>query len=253
MKFSLFVNQYQAIELGIKNIQEAVIFDLLTTASTWANPEIVDNQVYYWVSRTKIVEMLPILNLKADSVYRYLKHLNEIGLVEYKKDKKKDLIIITKKGKKYLEKYSQNTMSEKNPNNTQNSEKNPKKLGKFSENTMSEKNPTDYININYTIRDNNEKQKTTTSTKQVIEDYLNLLEKYKPNSKDSVRRVKVENEIISALRKIDGNRLLELVEKMLNSNNNFLKGKAFNIKYIADNFLELEMQLEETTEDLGWM
>ena len=106
--------------------------------------------------------------------------------------------------------------------------------------------------INIT-RDNNEKQKTTTSTKQVIEDYLNLLEKHKPNSKDSVRRVKVENEIISALRKIDGNRLLELVEKMLNSNNNFLKGKAFNIKYIADNFLELEMQLEETTEDLGWM
>ena len=99
MKFNLYVNQEKAIKLGIKNIQQAIIFDLLTTASTWATPETIDNEVYYWVSRTKICELLPLLKIKPDTAYRYLKELHNLGLIDYRKKGKKDLIKITNKGR----------------------------------------------------------------------------------------------------------------------------------------------------------
>lgn len=131
MKYNLHVNQVQAIELGIKNINQALIFDLLSICAVWAEEEIIDNKVYYFVARQKIADELKILDLKLDTVYRHLKSLADIGVIEYKKSGKKDCIRITKKGKK----YHSNTMSEINPNFEENtmSEINPKKLGNKSE------------------------------------------------------------------------------------------------------------------------
>lgn len=121
MKFSLHVNQKQALELGIKNMSQAVIFDLLTGVATWAAPEIIDNEVFYWVSRQRICTELPLLDLKPDTVYRYIKALAEIGVLEYKKVGKKDCIRIAEKGQiYYVGKFSENddfTMSENNPKN----------------------------------------------------------------------------------------------------------------------------------------
>jgi hypothetical protein len=54
MRYQLHVNQQQAIELGITHINQALIFDLLTTTSTWADTIIIDNEVFYWVSRQTI-------------------------------------------------------------------------------------------------------------------------------------------------------------------------------------------------------
>jgi DNA-binding transcriptional ArsR family regulator len=111
MKYTLAINQKQAIELGIKNLSSAIIFDYLTTCATWADTVVINNEVYYWVARTKIIEEIPLLDLKPDSVYRHLKILSKLGLIEYKKQDKKDIIKITKLGSKYLS----STMSEKNP------------------------------------------------------------------------------------------------------------------------------------------
>lgn len=139
MRYSLYINQPVAIELGMENTIEAILFDYLIIAPTWAEPIIVDNQVYYWVARQKICDEHPLLDLKPDTVYRYLKKLNDKGLIHYIKQGKKDCICITKIGKKYIT----NTMSEKNPS----------KFGKKSEKD-SEKNPTyKYTNLYPSIND----------------------------------------------------------------------------------------------------
>ena len=145
MKYTIYVNQAKAIDLGLTNINQAMIFDLLTTASTWAKPTQIDGEVYYWVARQAIVKELPILGLKPDTAYRHLKALADLGLISYKKAGKKDCIRVTEKGKSYLS----NTMSEANPDHyvgneselAKNTEMNPKKLGNESENN-SEMNPT---------------------------------------------------------------------------------------------------------------
>ena len=111
MKYNLYINQAAAIELGITNINQALLFDLLTTASTWATPEMVNDEVYYWVARQVMVTEMPLLGLKPDTVYRHLKALAELGVIDYTKKGKKDLIRLTDKGKNYLS----DTMSEINP------------------------------------------------------------------------------------------------------------------------------------------
>lgn len=141
MKFNLHINQMQAIEIGIKNVQEALIFDFLSNRS-FGDEVIVENTVWYFISRTKIVTELPILNLKKDTVYRYFKSLEKAGLIFYKTDKKRDLIRISAKGKKYYSDSVDYTMSEKNPSYyVGKKSENEKKLGKKSE-KKSEKNPT---------------------------------------------------------------------------------------------------------------
>jgi len=137
MKYTIYVNQAKAIDLGLTNINQAMIFDLLTTASTWAKATHINGEVYYWVARQSIVKELPILGLKPDTAYRHLKALGELGLIDYKKDGKKDCIRITNKGKEYLS----STMSETNPSSSKNTEMNPSKCGNESENN-SEMNPT---------------------------------------------------------------------------------------------------------------
>ena len=116
MKYTLNINQPQAIELGISSANQALIFDLLTSAATWAKPEIIENDVFYWVARQTIANELELLKLKPDTIYRHLKSLAKIGLINYKKVGKKDCIQITKKGQKYLIKDKNSTMSEINPN-----------------------------------------------------------------------------------------------------------------------------------------
>ncbi|WP_044418616.1 hypothetical protein [Halarcobacter anaerophilus] len=116
MKYQLNVNQQQAIELGITHINQALIFDLLTTVASWAETIVIDNEVFYWVSRQTISSELKLLGLKNDTVYRNFKKLDNLGLINYKKYGKKDCIRITKLGKKYLLKPNENTMSDSNPN-----------------------------------------------------------------------------------------------------------------------------------------
>jgi len=145
MKYILQVNQDMAIKLGIANIQQAIIFDLLSMASTWAKPEIIDNQHFYWVARQHISRELPFLKLKLDSIYRHLKHLDKIGLIVYKKLGKKDCIILTEKGKSY---YVGDKSEKHDLNAAAMSEINPNKLGNKSE-KHSEIFPTDQTTIVY--------------------------------------------------------------------------------------------------------
>lgn len=141
MKYNLNINQKRALDLGVNNINQAHIFDLLSVSQVWAKPEIVEGKVFYWVARQKICAELEILNMKPDTVYRHLTQLRKLGLINYITIRKKDLIQITELGKSY---YVGNR-SEKE----ENSEIDPSKLGNRSE-FNSEIDPT-YNTYNKTI------------------------------------------------------------------------------------------------------
>lgn len=131
MKFNITLNQPLMIENNL-NVSQWCILDIISVAPTWCEVIVVNNEVYYWVARQKIAEELYALDLKADTIYRYIKKLNELGFIEYIKQGKKDLVRLSKKGKNLFV-----TMSEKNTDYY---------VGKKSEKN-SEKNPT-YNNTN---------------------------------------------------------------------------------------------------------
>jgi len=233
-KFTLYVGQRECLRLGITNINQAIIFDLLAHANTWAEAIIVDNDIYYWVARQKISEQLPILGLKPDTIYRHLKALDKLGVIKHIKVGKKDCMKLTEKGKSYYvgnkSELSEATMSEINPN----SEINPTKLGNKSENN-SEINPTYNTTIyNNTTNDNlhgdvdvevktKTKQKTQVPFKRIISLYHSIL----PNNPE-LRKLTATRKGYIKQRWIEDLPSLESWEKYFTyiSESRFLTGKT---------------------------
>lgn len=141
MRYNILINQVKAKEWEL-NLQQAFVFSFFYELPSWADSIIEDDKVYYFASKNKAIEELPILTEKIDTMYRIYKQVEEKGLVSITKKNGKDYVLITEKGKSWNEIKN-------------NSEKNPNKLGKKSENN-SEKNPT-YNNtiINNINKDNN--------------------------------------------------------------------------------------------------
>lgn len=171
MRFSTTLNNQKCMEWEL-NATQGVLIALLYEANAWANEEIVDDKIYYFVSRNLILKELPMFFEKADTVYRNLKVLAEKGIIEYIKHKGMDLIRLTEKGKSwnFIE-----SNSEKSPNFDNNSEKNPSEFGKKSENN-SEKNPTyKDTNIQKDISKNNKEKNKKEKKPNEIQEFINNL------------------------------------------------------------------------------
>ena len=163
MRFSTYINNQKSIEWGL-NANQAALFDLLNQATSWAEEIIVDGVVYYWVSRNKVLEELPLFYKTSDTVYRHFADLDEKELIIYLKQGKhgdKDLIRLTEKGKSWNEFKPEQIRD--------NSEINPSlgdELGNKSEITRkqirdnSEINPTNN-NTNYKNTTDHNNKKTT--------------------------------------------------------------------------------------------
>lgn len=186
MKYTITLNQPLMIKYNL-NMTKWCMLDILSIAPTWSDVIVVDNKPYYHISRNKIVEELKALDLKPDTVYRYLKELTENGFILYIKKDGKDLITFTQKAKNLF----RENHSEKNPNSYENSENFPNKLGKKSEN-HSEKNPTykdTRINKNTNIK---ERESNSNSTNANFEDEKNI-----PHSFSKNENKKFEDEKLS--------------------------------------------------------
>lgn len=137
------INQVKCREWGL-TLAQGALFDLLNQASSWAKAHLIDGEVYYWVSRNKVLDEIPVAYNKADTVYRSLKDLEAKGLIIYKKEGRKDLVKLSEKGKTWNVKGTAQG-DEKLGNKSdfaQNSEINPSKLGNKSD-LNSDLNPTD--------------------------------------------------------------------------------------------------------------
>jgi len=144
MRYSITINNIKALEWGL-TIQQAYLFSWFYELPSWANKVMIENEIFYFASKNKAVEELPILTDKTDTMYRYYRQLEELELIVIKKIDGKDYISLTTKAKEwnlYKSDYSENY---------------PNELGKLSENN-SDLNPTYNIyNINNI---NNNKEST---------------------------------------------------------------------------------------------
>ncbi len=169
MRFITTLNNQKCMEWGL-NATQGILVSLLYEANSWAKEIIIEDKVYYFVSRNLVLQELPMFFEKADTVYRTLKALAEKEIIEYIKYKNMDLIRLTEKGKTWN--FIKNN-SEKNPSFEEDSEKNPSKLGKKSENN-SEKNPTykdtnKHKDINNKEINNNKESKENTKRKIIFQ------------------------------------------------------------------------------------
>lgn len=153
MQFTITINQAKALEWKL-NAQQALLFAFVYECPSWARMMKTDDGEYYALSKSKVIEELPILTDKPDTVYRLMKQLESAGLVDVSHTATITLIRITRKGKEWNRKIDG---SEKYPTSAANkvgkisearrkkirstSEKNPMEVGKISE-PRSEKSPT---------------------------------------------------------------------------------------------------------------
>nr|MBS3739599.1 hypothetical protein [Psychroflexus sp.] len=137
MRYNTTINNVKAKEWKL-DIKLAYLFAWMYELPSWADKTTIEGKDFYFASKNKAVEELPLLTDKRDTMYRYYKQLESFNLIEIKKIENKDYIRLTYKAKEWNE-YKSET-SDKNPNN----------IGNKSE-LSSDKNPTN----NNTIYNNN--------------------------------------------------------------------------------------------------
>ena len=118
MRFITTLNNQKCMEWKINATQE-ILVSLLYEANAWAKEVIIEDEVYYFVSRNLVISELPMFFDKPDTVYREFKKLSQKGIIKYKKHGKMDLVRLTEKGKEWNFLKSENN-SEKNPTNKDN-------------------------------------------------------------------------------------------------------------------------------------
>ena len=157
MRYNSVINNIKAKEWDL-TIQQAYLFSWFYELPSWANKVMIENEIFYFASKTKAVEELPILTDKTDTMYRYYKQLEEKKLVVIKKIDNKDYISLTEKGKEW------------NFCKSDYSENNPTLLGNLSENN-SDLNPT------YNIHNTNNNTNNKIDFEKLIKYYNNVLKK----------------------------------------------------------------------------
>lgn len=155
-------------------IEQSAFLSYLRESLTWANDVLVEDKVYKWVSRGKVVSDIPYITSKPDTVYRWFTRLKDLGLIEYMKKDNKDLYRMLP----VCNEWNSRINPDPNPDN---SDLNPSKLGWQSE-SGSDGNPT-YSNINTNSKIYDSKGKT----KMFVIPEFSAVELYaKENGFDSV-------------------------------------------------------------------
>lgn len=93
MQYHLIINQQKAIEWGL-DLKLAGLFAFLYEVPSWATSVNVGGETWFWISRSKILEEVPVLGVTKNSVYRYMKALEEKGLIVLGKDKSIGMTLI---------------------------------------------------------------------------------------------------------------------------------------------------------------
>lgn len=171
MRYTHSINAVKCLEWDI-TLSEGALMDLINQASSWAEPSMVDGKIYYWMSRNKVIDEIPVAYKKADTVYRAFKTLASKGLISYIKDGRRDLVAFTEKGKTWNVKGTDigDAKLGNKSELAENSEINPSKLGNKSEKTPknSEINPTDKNTNNKSISNKKRAPKTDSKKEDVF-------------------------------------------------------------------------------------
>lgn len=123
MKYNININQKKALEWNLSS-SEAIVFSWLYELASWADRVEYNGFTYYFASRNKAMEELPIITNRSDTMYRLFRSLQDKNIIKIILLEKRDYIYVTEKGKEW---YG-GKISEKNPSNgnkIKEAEKNP--------------------------------------------------------------------------------------------------------------------------------
>lgn len=141
MQYLVSINQTKALEWGL-NAQQAMLFAFLHQVPTWADSREIDGVVWFNIGKGKVIEELPLLTDKPDTVYRLMKQLRAAGLIFMTSCDNKTYIHLTEKAKgwnraqgseKYPTQKAKPNGSEKNPTLGEKSEQGRKNIREGSE------------------------------------------------------------------------------------------------------------------------
>ena len=102
MKYNININQKKAVEWGLTS-SEAIVFSWIYELASWADKIEYKNKTYYYGSKNKACEELPIVSNKRDTIYRLFKSLQGKGVVELITLGKSDYLALTNKGKEWYD------------------------------------------------------------------------------------------------------------------------------------------------------
>lgn len=158
MQFTVTINQAKALEWGL-NAQQALLFAFVYECPSWANKTATDDGDFFTLSKAKVIEELPLLTDKPDTVYRLLKQLAATGVIELSSTSSITLVRLTKKGQEWNKKLDGTSkykvgkksdlgeISEHGKKSDLGRKKIRAKVGKKSD-TGSEKSPTNQVTSN---------------------------------------------------------------------------------------------------------
>lgn len=98
MRYYININQKFAVKHGL-NTSEAIVFAWLYELPSWAKNVLIGNKTYYFGSRNKAAEELPLVSDKPNTFQKLYKKLEAKGLIEIIKIGKAEYIAITDLGK----------------------------------------------------------------------------------------------------------------------------------------------------------
>ena len=135
MKFTININQKIAQRFKLK-LTEACLLDFIVELPSWGREIYIDGKVWYFCSRNKVVEELPLVFKSSDRVYRLFKELTEKNIILYRKYEGKDVVRFDKNAVFFSRESKENLLG-KNPEKVSDSGKIPSKFGKNPENAYS--------------------------------------------------------------------------------------------------------------------
>jgi len=100
MRYTISIDQTHSIEWDL-SLSEAALFSFIYSLPAWAEQIHVNGQTWFFASRNKAIDEMPIITDKADTIYRLYKSLQSKGIIDWQKFGEKDCILITEKGKNW--------------------------------------------------------------------------------------------------------------------------------------------------------
>lgn len=100
MRYTISIDQTHSIEWGL-SLSEAALFSFIYSLPSWAEQMHTKGETWFFASRNKAIDEMPIITDKADTIYRLYKSLQSKGIIRWEKFAEKDCIMITEKGKNW--------------------------------------------------------------------------------------------------------------------------------------------------------
>ena len=166
MKYTILCfNQEKALELGF-DVEDLLIIRWFVDfySSSKMIKMNVGDKTYAWVNYSRVIEDIPILNMKKDTLSRRMKKICETGIMEHETLKQGGTFSLYKLTDKYDQLISTDKKTEGTDKKTEGTEKIPEGYGKNSQ-PVTDKNPEQNINL---LNNNSIKDINTYSTKEEL-------------------------------------------------------------------------------------